>query len=77
MVFALTINILERDISIGAPSAQWWTMLASTIAGGLTFATVLTLFVTPSLLMLADNIRTKKVKSTTTNPPSNFIEVGK
>lgn len=54
MVFALTINILDREISVGAPSAQWWTMLASTIAGGLSFATVLTLLVTPSLLMLGD-----------------------
>lgn len=56
MVFALTIDILGRDISVGAPSAQWWTQLASTIAGGLTFATVLTLFLTPCLLMLGDQL---------------------
>lgn len=56
MVFALTINIVDREISVGAPSAQWWTMLASTIAGGLTFATALTLLITPSLLMLGDKI---------------------
>jgi multidrug efflux pump len=57
MVFALTISIIDRDFSIGAPSAQWWTMLASTIAGGLTFATILTLLVTPSLLMLGANLK--------------------
>ena len=56
MVFALTIDIVGRDLSVGAPSAQWWTQLASAIAGGLTFATVLTLFLTPSLLMLGENM---------------------
>lgn len=64
MVFALTINILEREISVGAPSAQWWTVLASTIAGGLTFATVLTLLVTPSLLMLGDKLKRRVSQST-------------
>lgn len=56
MVFALTIDIVGRDLSVGAPSAQWWTQLSSAIAGGLTFATVLTLFLTPCLLMLGENV---------------------
>ena len=56
MVFALTIDIVGRDLSVGAPSAQWWTQLASAIAGGLTFATILTLFLTPCLLMLGENV---------------------
>jgi len=67
MVFALTINIAGRDISVGAPSAQWWTQLASAIAGGLTFATVLTLFLTPCLLMLGENVNVwfaEKMKNT-------------
>jgi multidrug efflux pump len=64
MVFALTIDVIDREISVGAPSAQWWTMLASTIAGGLTFATILTLLITPSLLMLGDQIN-KFVKEKT------------
>jgi len=56
MVFALTIDIIGRDLSVGAPSAQWWTQLSSAIAGGLTFATALTLFLTPCLLMLGENV---------------------
>nr|WP_136250248.1 efflux RND transporter permease subunit [Ningiella ruwaisensis] len=64
MVFALTIDILGRNISIGAPSAQWWTTLASTIAGGLAFATLLTLLITPSLLMLEDKLKRVKQKFT-------------
>ena len=56
MVFGLSIDIIGQDISIGAPSTQWWTQLSSAIAGGLTFATVLTLVLTPCLLMLGENV---------------------
>ena len=63
MMFALTIDIIGRDLSIGAPSAQWWTQLASAIVGGLTFATILTLFLTPCLLMLGENISAKWARS--------------
>ncbi|MEM7253332.1 MAG: efflux RND transporter permease subunit, partial [Pseudomonadota bacterium] len=54
MVFALNINLVERSFAVGAPSTQWWTQLSSAIAGGLTFATVLTLFLTPCLLVLGE-----------------------
>jgi len=56
MVLGLNINLIAREVSIGAPSSQWWTQLASSVAGGLAFATVLTLFLTPSLLMIRANI---------------------
>jgi multidrug efflux pump len=56
MVFAISIDIIGQDVSIGAPSTQWWTQLSSSIAGGLTFATILTLLLTPCLLMLGDNV---------------------
>ena len=64
MVFGLTIQFGERSILSGAPSSQWWTDLSSTIAGGLTFATVLTLLATPALLVLGANVNawTKRIK---------------
>ena len=64
MVFGLTIQFGERSILSGAPSSQWWTDLSSTIAGGLTFATILTLLATPALLVLGDNVNAwwKRVK---------------
>ena len=52
MVFEWTIKFGGREILVGAPSSQWWTTLSSTIAGGLTFATALTLLATPALLVL-------------------------
>ena len=54
MVLAMNIDLIDRNISFGAPSTQWWTQFSSTIAGGLTFATVLTLFLTPCLLVLGE-----------------------
>ncbi len=54
MVLAMNIDLINRSITFGAPSTQWWTQLATAIAGGLSFATLLTLFVTPSLLIIGD-----------------------
>jgi multidrug efflux pump len=56
MVIGVNINLIAREVSVGAPSSQWWTQLASSVAGGLAFATVLTLFMTPSLLMIGANV---------------------
>ncbi len=56
MVVGININLLEREVSVGAPSSQWWTQLASSVAGGLAFATLLTLLLTPSLLMIQANV---------------------
>ena len=57
MVLKLNVDLLGRSIEFNAPSTQWWAQLSATIAGGLTFATVLTLILTPCLLMLGDNLR--------------------
>ena len=55
MVFGVNMDLIGREVSIGAPSSQWWTQLASSVAGGLAFATLLTLLLTPSLLMVQAN----------------------
>ena len=54
MVYQLNIDLVAREILIDAPSSQWWTQLSTAIAGGLTFATILTLVLTPCLLVLKD-----------------------
>ena len=69
MVFAMNVDLIERQISFGAPSTQWWTQLSSAIAGGLAFTTLLTLFLTPCLLVLGARVSErrsgkKKVAST-------------
>jgi multidrug efflux pump len=57
MVLQVNIDLFNRHIDFGAPSTQWWVQLATAVAGGLTFATVLTLVLTPCLLMLRDRRR--------------------
>jgi multidrug efflux pump len=52
MVVGINVDLLTPSLGVGAPSTQWWTQLSSAIAGGLTFATVLTLLLTPCLLVL-------------------------
>ena len=56
MVLAMNLDLIDREITFGAPSTQWWTQLSSAIAGGLSFATLLTLILTPALLVLGDNV---------------------
>lgn len=52
MVLEVNIDLLGRTIEFGAPSTQWWSQLATAVAGGLAFATLLTLVLTPCLLVL-------------------------
>ena len=62
MVLGVNIDFLTREITYGAPSTQWWRQLSTSIVFGLGFATVLTLLVTPSALMLKANIHNWRVK---------------
>ncbi len=52
MVLSINVDLVTPSLGFGAPSTQWWTQLSSAIAGGLAFATVLTLLLTPCLLVL-------------------------
>ncbi|SFN28955.1 efflux RND transporter permease subunit [Marinobacter pelagius] len=54
MVLGINVDLLSPSLGLGAPSTQWWTQLSSAIAGGLGFATILTLLLTPSLLVLGE-----------------------
>ena len=56
MVLGMNIDLFSREVQIGAPSTQWWRQLSTAIVFGLGFATVLTLVVTPSALMLRANV---------------------
>ncbi len=56
MVLETNVDIVNRIVEFGAPSTQMWSQLATAIAGGLAFATVLTLVLTPCLLKLGINV---------------------
>ncbi|GGE69408.1 acriflavin resistance protein [Streptosporangium jomthongense] len=54
MVLSINVNLLAPSLGLGAPSTQWWAQLSSAIAGGLAFATILTLLLTPAMLVLGE-----------------------
>jgi len=55
MVLGVNIDLITREMSSGAPSTQWWVQLSTAVVSGLTFATILTLIVTPCLLAVGAN----------------------
>jgi multidrug efflux pump len=57
IAFGINIEFFTREIVIGAPATQWWINLSTAIVFGLGFATVLTLIITPAMLMAVENMR--------------------
>lgn len=62
LTFGVNINLVDRAIEVGGPSTQWWTQLSIAISGGLTFATALTLILTPCMLVLGEVWSQRKQK---------------
>jgi multidrug efflux pump len=60
MVLETNVDLINQNIEVGAPSTQWWSQLATAVAGGLAFATVLTLVLTPCLLMYSRKTESEK-----------------
>ncbi|MGD9913466.1 MAG: efflux RND transporter permease subunit [Rhizobiaceae bacterium] len=60
IAFGLGLEIFHHETTINAPSTQWWVALSSAIVFGLSFATVLTLVVTPAMLMVFTRDKRKK-----------------
>ncbi len=66
MVTMTNVDFISREIKMGTQDTQWWVQLSTAIVFGLIFATLLTLIVTPSALMLRENIKRwyfKKIRS--------------
>ncbi len=54
----ISFDLFGAEIEFGGPIASQWQGLASTIVFGLSFATILTLIVTPAMLALPARLRT-------------------
>ncbi len=52
MVLRINVDFLQREVTYNAPSTQWWVQLSTSVVVGLVFATCVTLFLTPSMLVL-------------------------
>lgn len=60
MVLGINVDLFTPALGFNAPSAQWWTQMSSAIAGGLTFATALTLLLTPCMLVIGGKLHRKR-----------------
>ncbi|MBK93688.1 MAG: hypothetical protein CMP33_05625 [Rickettsiales bacterium] len=59
MALGLNINFLNQEISLGSPSSQWWLQLSNAIVFGIIFSFVLTLIVTPCLILVGEKLFNK------------------
>src|SRR5690606_683357 len=57
MVLQLDVDFIAREVNIGSISSSWWVHLSTAIVFGLSFATLLTLVLTPVLLAAPDVYR--------------------
>lgn len=57
LALGISIDLVGAEIEFGGPIASQWAVLANAIVFGLTFATLLTLVVTPALLVLPHRLR--------------------
>lgn len=53
----VSVDLIGAEIEVGGPITSQWVSLASAIVFGLSFATILTLIVTPAMLALPDRLR--------------------
>ena len=59
MALGLNINFLNQEISLGSPSSQWWLQLSNAIVFGIIFSFILTLIVTPCLILVGEKLFNK------------------
>jgi len=53
----LSLDFVHRQIEVGGELASWWQQLAAAIVNGLMFSTILTLLVTPAMLVLPEYLK--------------------
>ena len=54
MAIGLNINFLELQINFDSPSSQWWLQLSNAIVFGVMFSFLLTLVITPCLIIIGE-----------------------
>jgi multidrug efflux pump len=57
LALGLSIDVIGRDITTRGQVASYWKPLASSLIYGLTFATILTLVLTPMMMIIPERIR--------------------
>jgi multidrug efflux pump len=73
MVAEINIDFVGRNVDIGGPSTEWWSQLATAVAGGLAFATLLTLVLTPCMLALKARGEERKAQRAVVTPEQDLV----
>lgn len=60
IMMGINLDFMNLEMTMGAPSTQWWTLLSVCIVYGVLFASPLTLLVTPAALMWRAQRRARK-----------------
>ena len=61
--FGYSIDVLNRAIYEGTSTVKWYQVFGISICWGLGFSTIVTLLVTPSFLMLLENLRDYRMQA--------------
>lgn len=64
----VSVDLIGAEVEVGGPITSQWVGLASAIVYGLSFATILTLIVTPAMLALPDRLRGLLARKSTRTP---------
>jgi multidrug efflux pump len=57
LALGISIDLVSRDITTRGMVANYWKPLAASLVYGLTFATVLTLVITPMLMIIPERLK--------------------
>jgi multidrug efflux pump len=68
-----SIDMVNRKIEVGGMVASWWQPLASAIVNGLLVATIMTLLLTPAMLLLPEILRQKLCAKSLKAAPMRFL----
>ena len=75
MAMKLNIELMQRKVYFGGPGTAWWAQMASVIIGGLIFASMLTLLLTPSILMIQGRGNARRLERRRTRREQKAIAV--
>ncbi len=57
MALGISVNFFSREVTLANPVSYWWTQMSTAVVWGLSFSTLLTLFLTPCLLMVPSHMK--------------------
>lgn len=70
LAMGVSVDLIGAEIEVGGPITSQWVSLASAIVFGLSFATILTLIVTPAMLALPQRLRDLFKRKPTASAPA-------